>query len=256
MKPDLAPGILTIFGITGDLARQKLLPALYDLAHDGLLPTDSKIVGITRSGISVDEIIERIVEQVEDGGRNECDNKIIDWLRQAITIVTMQQDKDSEYDRLKSVLDGIEDDLSVCMNRLFYLAIPTSAFETVTTRLGSQGLNNGCQHGKMESRLLVEKPLGSDETSANELIDILRSAFDEQQIYRIDHYLAKETVQNLLAFRFENPLFSSSWDNHHVAQIMITAAETNDVSDRATFYEQTGALRDVVQSHLLQLLSL
>jgi len=251
MKPNLEPAVLTIFGITGDLAHHKLLPALYELAHDGLLPEETKIVGITRSGIEVDEVIERVRREIDNP-----DSDTLAWLRGAISITTMDLDDQADYQQLKSQLDAIEEEAGVCMNRLHYLSIPSSMFGTVSQRLGEADLNSGCQHDEMESRLLIEKPFGRDLSSAEQLAHDLRQTFDERQLYRIDHYLAKETVQNILTFRFENPLFANSWDNNHVSHILITAAESIGIEGRDTFYEQTGALRDVVQSHLLQLLAL
>ncbi|HSX53586.1 MAG TPA: glucose-6-phosphate dehydrogenase [Patescibacteria group bacterium] len=252
---DLPPAILTIFGITGDLAKRKLLPALYFLANDNLLPPSVKIIGVTRRGTTVSQVIENIRSAVELEGETP-NPSTMKHIEQSISIIKMDITDPAEYVRLKVELDKVEDELGVCLNRLFYLAIPSQMFTPVVRQLGTSRLNSGCQHGTSESRLLVEKPFGYDLESAEELIEIISGSFPEKQVYRIDHYLAKETVQNILTFRFQNPLFESDWDNKHIGQIMITAAETIGIEGRVVFYEQMGALRDLVQSHLLQLLSL
>lgn len=250
------PAIITIFGITGDLAKRKLLPSLYHLAKDGLLPSSTKIVGVTRSGTTVDVILDTIQDSVESNTQVECKTETLEWLRSALSIVTMDVTNHAEYTRLKSELDTIEDTVGICLTRIFYLAIPSTMFSIVVERLGKQDLNSGCQHGEAESRLLIEKPFGYDLISAEELIANLQASFDEEQIYRIDHYLAKETVQNILTFRFQNPLFSNAWDADHISHILVTASESIGIEGRVAFYEQIGALRDLIQSHLLQLVAL
>jgi len=162
----------------------------------------------------------------------------------------------AEYLKLGKRLNAIEDEMGMCMSRLFYLAIPSQTFAPVVQQLGKGGLNKSCQHNSEDARLLIEKPFGYDLESAHELIKDLNEHFSEQQIYRIDHYLAKETAQNILNFRFQNPIFKRAWDNKSIRNIMITAAEEIDIEGRVSFYEQTGALRDLIQSHLLQLLAL
>ncbi len=255
MAVALEPAILTIFGITGDLAHRKLLPALYNLADSGILPETLRIVGITRSGTTVKELLVSIKKSVEDSGKT-CNDITLSWIERAMNVVTMDITDSDDYKKLKSALDEIETDLGVCMQRLFYLAIPSTVFEPVVNRLGEHGLRNGCQHGETESRLLIEKPFGYDLASTETLIATLQQSFNEDQIYRIDHYLAKETVQNVLSFRFENPLFNGAWDKVSVSHIMITAAESIGIEGRVAFYEQMGAMRDLIQSHLLQLLAL
>lgn len=251
----LEPTILTIFGVTGDLSKRKLLPALYHLAHDKLLPPTFKIVGISRRGTTVDDVLSQMKLSVEARG-DECAQSTLDNLKSYITIIDMEITKPEDYAKLKKAMDDIEDTLGVCANRLFYLAIPSTLFEPVVGMLGDEGLNENCQHGKADSRLMIEKPFGYDLQSAKSLIDKISESFSEEQVYRIDHYLAKETVQNILTFRFENPLFSGNWNNRHISHIMLTATESIGIENRVSFYEQTGALRDLIQSHLLQLLAL
>lgn len=253
--PVLEPAILTIFGITGDLAHRKLLPSLYYLAKNEMLPKSLRIIGITRTGTTIDKVMSSIREAVEAQG-DSCDEEVLSWLESTISIVKMDITDSAEYIRLKKVHEKLEDEAGVCLNRLFYLAIPSQTFAPVVRELGQSGLNSGCQHGNTQSRLLVEKPFGFDLISAKELIADTSASFNEDQIYRIDHYLAKETVQNILTFRFQNPLFSGVWDTKHISQIVITAVESIGIEGRVIFYEQMGALRDLVQSHLLQLLAL
>jgi glucose-6-phosphate 1-dehydrogenase len=247
--------ILTIFGITGDLAHRKLLPALYFLQKEKRLPHDLRIVGVTRQGTTVETVVDSIRKHLEDDGER-CDPAVLKQLAAITSIVTMDITAGADYEKLKIELDQIESSVGICLNRLFYLAIPSQVFAPVVRLLGTAKLHTGCQHHIAESRLLIEKPFGFDMASANELIEVLSHDFSEDQIYRIDHYLAKETVQNILTFRYHNPLFANSWNNQYIRQITITAAEKIGIEGRATFYEQMGALRDLIQSHLLQVLAL
>ena len=162
----------------------------------------------------------------------------------------------SEYDTLLNYLNELEDKHGTHMNRLYYLSIPPTVAQPIITFLGEHSLNASCQHGAAMTRLLVEKPFGYDETSAKELIEITGEQFGEEQVYRIDHYLAKETVQNILTFRFNNPIFEPLWDKDHIDYIEVFSIESIGIENRINFYEQTGALRDLIQSHLLQILAL
>lgn len=250
----LEPSTLVIFGITGDLAHRKLLPALYYLSAQGLLPEQLHIIGITRRGITIPDLLERVKSAVEETGK-KVDHAGLTRLGERIEIIKMDLLQPDEYVRLNNRLNAIEDDAGMCLNRLFYLAIPAQNFEPVIDNLGKGKLNKACKHGS-GARLLIEKPFGYDLASAKELINSLSKHFSEEQIYRIDHYLAKETAQNILTFRFQNPIFKRIWDNRSIKGITITAAESIDIEGRVAFYEQTGALRDLIQSHLLQLLAL
>lgn len=249
------PAIITIFGITGDLANRKLLPSLYDLIAEDILPEDAKIVGLSRRETSPEEIIAALQTSKKEQG-DDCDETVLAKLQSILQIVHMNIAESEDYTLLKSTLDAIEKDAGVCMSRIFYLAVPSPMFEVIATNLGSHGLNNGCQHGSGDSRLLIEKPFGHDIASAKALIANLQSSFSEEQIYRIDHYLAKETVQNILTFRFKNSLFAGAWDSHHISRIEVSAHEAIDIEGRANFYESVGAYRDIIQSHLLQLVAL
>ncbi|MBW3569173.1 glucose-6-phosphate dehydrogenase [Candidatus Parcubacteria bacterium] len=253
LKPE--PCILIIAGITGNLAKKYLLPALYDLIVADMLPDNFKIVGLSRRDIETADLL-RIIEDDLGNKRQKVNKKALLKMTEMLHICLMNISKPQDYKILREDLDKIEDDLGLCMHRLYYLAIPPQIFGPVIDGLGTFGLNKGCQHGSTESRLLLEKPFGFDLASAKELVGRLNNSFSEDQIYRVDHYLAKENAQNILTFRFENPLFSRIWDRNSIEYITITAAETIGIEDRADFYDQIGALRDFVQSHLLQLLCL
>ena len=247
--PDVLAGSLVIFGITGDLAHKKLLPALYRLVADDLLPADFTIFGISRR----EGTPRAVLAPLRASG---LDAKVLDRLEAMLHMVKMDLDQVADYHRLKTILDEQEMVSGVCSNRLYYLSMPPAVFGPVVDLLGESGLNRFCQHGSGESRLLVEKPFGYDLASAQALIERVSAVFSETQIFRIDHYLAKETAQNILTFRFANPLFEAVWCRDSVSQIIITASETIGIEGRVAFYEQTGALRDLIQSHLLQLMAL
>lgn len=249
------PAILVIFGITGDLAQRKLLPALYFLSKNHGLPQPMRIVGVTRRGMTVQDVITGIRQAVEKTGET-CDQAVLDHIGAQVQIVTMDLLDPAAYVQLGQQLSAIEDQAGACMTRLLYLAIPAQTFQPVVRRLGEAGLHKGCRHQTGATRLLIEKPFGYDLASAKQLVAELNHDFSEEQIYRIDHYLAKETAQNILHFRFQNPIFKRVWDNQCIRRITVTAAETIGIEGRVAFYDQTGALRDVVQSHLLQLLAL
>lgn len=248
------PAIIVIFGITGDLAQRKLLPALYHLVKDELLDPRTIILGITRRPVTEDQLLEKVELCVNELDKT-CDPAAITRLRQSLQMHQMDPEQDADYGALRGKLDAIEQQAGVCMNRLYYLSIPPQTFAPIVTNLGRNGLNGSCAHGKAASRLLVEKPFGYDLASARELVRETSQWFDESQLFRIDHYLAKETVQNVLAFRMYNPIFADQWTRKHITSIDITASEKIGIEGRASFYEGVGALRDFIQSHLLQLLA-
>ncbi len=255
MGPNHQPAIFVIFGITGNLAQQRLLPALYHLIKDNLLPEHTEIVGVSRRQLSVDELLKNVELCVLETDKI-CDPKVLATFRQQLQMVQFDPVNSADYDRLATTLQSIEDKHGVCMNRLFYLSIPPQVYEPVIRNLGEHHLNEGCIHHKGVTRLLVEKPFGYDLASAKELIRSTNQYFTETQIFRIDHYLAKETVQNILVFRSHNPIFNSLWNNQFISRISIELYEQTGIASRADFYDNVGALRDVVQNHLLQLLVL
>lgn len=254
-KPLLEPTILVIFGITGDLSKRYLLPSLYHLVKDDLLHPTTEIVGITRGDMKLDDLlahIELCVSEVD----GVCDPVAVAKLKTMLTLRHMDVTKPEAYDELLKELNAIEDKHHQHMNRLYYLSIPPKFASPVITFLGQHGLNGSCQHDVAKTRLLVEKPFGFTLESAQSLIKETAKHFDEHQVFRIDHYLAKETVQNILAFRFNNPIFEPLWDSKHIDYIEVLANEELGIEGRVNFYEHIGALRDLIQSHLLQVLAL
>lgn len=256
MKLDnLDPAFLVVFGLTGDLAKKKLLPALYYLAKENLLPEAFKIIGISRRKVSVDELLAEVELCISEKDK-VCDPATLKKLRDMIHMRQVNLTDAQGYKDLLDYLNQEEDKCGKHMNRLYYLSIPPQVYGPVVRLLGEAGHNASCQHGAASTRLLIEKPFGYDLKSAKELISDISQQYGDFQVYRIDHYLAKETVQNILTFRFSNPVFEALWDRRFIQHIQITAAETIGIEGRAGFYDQTGALRDLVQSHLLQLLAL
>jgi len=247
------PLVLVIFGITGDLAQRKLLPALYQLSKAGELPEHTRIIGISRRSATEDEVFARLREFV---GEPDYDMAVEQRLREQTEMRQMDLLDPAAYATLLEYLREIEADITTDCCRLYYLSIPSHALATIVKLLGDAGHSASLAAGHDSPRLLVEKPFGYDLASAQELITLISEHFTEDQVYRIDHYVAKETVQNILTFRFHNPLFESVWNNKHIDHISVVAHEKLDIEGRATFYEQTGALRDLIQSHLLQLLAI
>ncbi|MFO0882504.1 MAG: glucose-6-phosphate dehydrogenase [Candidatus Saccharimonadales bacterium] len=248
------PTTIVIFGATGNLAQKKLIPALYHLFKGDLLPQECTIVCIARDP---NANLELIVEKAEIAllhQEHDADEQVLDALKSRMRLHIMDSTNQDDFHHLREVLDGIDTEKGVAHNRLFYLAIPPAIFQTVISCLGNAGLNN--EDNGRASRILVEKPFGTDLESAKQLVDHINLFFGEHQVYRIDHYLAKETAQNLLAFRYNNPLIEDLWGRQFIDHIQITAAETIDIEGRANFYEGMGAMRDLVQSHLLQLMAL
>lgn len=245
--------VLVIFGITGDLAKRKLLPALYHLHSKKLLPENFKIVGISRSEVHVDTIYEPVKERI---AHHSYDENIMDEIKRATTMVQLDMHKTADFEDLLGELKDISESFGPGVSRLYYLSIPAQACVKVVQQLGATGHDTPFAEDADQPRVLIEKPFGHDVASAQELVDVLESNFGEQQTFRIDHYLAKETAQNILTFRFKNPLFQSIWNARHIEKIHIAAHETIGIEGRVDFYEQTGALRDILQSHLMQLMAL
>jgi glucose-6-phosphate 1-dehydrogenase len=252
----LSPTILVIYGITGDLSHRYLLPALYHLFKDGHFDEQTEVVGISRRSMTPQELLSGVNLSGGDGDENEIDQDSINRLQSHIRMFEMDPVKPEDYIRLRELLDQIEAEKGVCMNRLYYLSIPPQVYDPIITQMGNAKLNTSCAHGQAMTRLLVEKPFGYDLVSAQALITDTAQVFGEEQIYRIDHYLAKDTVQNILLFRFANPMFEALWNREHIDRIEISASEQLTIEGRAQFYEPIGALRDFIQSHLLQILAI
>ncbi len=232
-----SPAILVIVGITGNLSRKKLLPAIEGLNVAGALPEKFKLLGVSRRSVEPEQIIGKLPAGTDH-----------DFIRNQLEMVQMDLDNPEDYRKLADKLATIEQSMGGQAQRLFYLSVPPDSARMIIEHLGQTGF------GKMPgAKLLLEKPFGANVESANELGRYISRFFDESQVYRIDHYLAKEMAQNILTFRRENPLFHRTWNKDFIDSIDIVAAEDIGIEDRATFYEQAGALGDFVQSHLLQL---
>ncbi|MBN2210337.1 MAG: glucose-6-phosphate dehydrogenase [Sedimentisphaerales bacterium] len=249
------PFVLVIFGASGDLTRRKLIPALFHLYREGLLPENFAIVGYARSELGDEGFRELIYQSIAEHARETGDED--ESRRRFNSTVRYQQGRyDDERDirRLAGRLQAITSELNIPANYLFYLSTPPEMIAPIAEQLARVQLNH--RGPNPWSRLVVEKPFGRDLTSAKELNQILQQSFAEEQIFRIDHYLGKETVQNLLVLRLANSVFEPLWNNRYIDHVQITAAETLGVEGRAGYYEQAGALRDMVQNHLMHLLSL
>ena len=245
------PCAFVIFGVTGDLSQRKLLPALYNLAVRGLLPAHLAIVGHGRRALSDDEFQSFAREAVERFSRTSVDAGV--WAAFAKLLHYSRGGFDQAgLTELGSVLEQVDRDRRTARNRVFYLSTPSSFFPQIVSGMRETGLN---RPGGFV-RVVIEKPFGHDLASSRELAAEVHRAFDEPEIYRIDHYLGKETVQNIFAFRFANTIFEPVWNNTHVDHVQLTVAESIGVEHRAAFYEETGVVRDIVQNHLLQVLAL
>jgi len=247
------PTALVIFGATGDLAQRRLLPALYNLAHEGALPERFELIGIARSEYSDEEFRAVARESIERHSRRQPDPDVLAGLLCDLRYIPGSFDQEDVYATVRGALGEFEERAGYPLSRVFYLSTAPSFFPVIAERLGAAGLQ---QREGADTRLVIEKPFGSDLESARELNRTLLEVFDETQIFRIDHYLGKETVQNLMAFRFANTLFEPVWNRNFIDYVEITAAEDIGIGGRAAYYDQAGALRDLVQNHMLQLLAL
>jgi len=250
----LAPAsTLVLFGATGDLASRKLLPAVYDLLADGELPERFRVVGVARDGHDDASFRERARTAIEQHARHELDAALWETLEPRISVVSGRFGSAELYRALAEHLDAGDREDGAPAQRLFYLAVAPAFFAEIARDLAAVGLGRGADP---PTRLLIEKPFGHDLASARALNAAIGEAFDERQVFRIDHYLGKETVQNLLVFRFANGIFEPLWNRTAIDSVQITVAEDLGIGHRAGYYERAGALRDVIQNHALQLLSL
>jgi glucose-6-phosphate 1-dehydrogenase len=245
------PTSLVIFGATGDLAKRKLLPSIYNLAHEGALPERFNFVGTARSPMSDEQFREMAARAIREFSRRPPDEQVLQRLLEAGAYVAGAVDQDALYGSLEGVLTDFEEEAGRRLNRCFYLATAPRFFPVIVRQLGNHGLQH---HEDAEVRIVIEKPFGTSLAEAEALNRELLSVFEERQVFRIDHYLGKETVQNLLAFRFANGMFEPWWNRNYIDHVQITAAEDVGVGSRAEYYETVGALRDLIQNHLLQLL--
>ncbi|GAA4662340.1 glucose-6-phosphate dehydrogenase [Gordonia humi] len=248
------PSALVIFGVTGDLAHRKLMPAIYDLANRGLLPPSFALVGFARRDWDHDQFADVVREAVEAGSRTGFRPEVWDRLAEGIRFVQGTFEDDDAFERLRATLADLDSERGTDGNHAYYLSIPPNAFPVVLSQLRRTGMAD--QTGDSWRRVVIEKPFGHDESSAVELNELVNSVFAEESVFRIDHYLGKETVQNILALRFANQLFDPLWSSHYVDHVQITMAEDIGLGGRAGYYDGIGAARDVIQNHLLQLLAL
>jgi len=250
-KPD--PCCFVIFGVTGDLAHRLVIPALYNLAATNLLPERFCIVGVARKGMSGTELTDSLMKGLRQFATRKVDEALARQLLECVTCVEADPRDPASFDAMRDRLDKLEAARNTGGNRLFYLATPPNAFLPISRELGRTGML--AENGSWR-RLVIEKPFGTDLASAKALNGELQKLLDEHQIYRIDHYLGKETVQNILVLRFANGMFEPIWNRNHIDHIQITVDEKLGVGHRGSFYDSTGALRDMVPNHLFQLLSL
>jgi len=248
------PSGLVIFGVTGDLSRKKLMPAVYDLANRGLLPPGFGLVGFARRDWANQDFEAVVYESVRKYARTTWSEDVWRQLSSGIRFVAGDFDDDDAFDRLKQTIEELDTERGTNGNHAFYLSIPPKSFPLVTKQLSRSGLAD--PKPDTFRRVVIEKPFGSDLKSARELNHVVESVFPPDSVFRIDHYLGKETVQNILALRFANLLYEPIWNANYIDHVQITMAEDIGVGGRAGYYDGIGAARDVIQNHLLQLLAL
>ncbi|WP_416339573.1 glucose-6-phosphate dehydrogenase [Propionicimonas sp.] len=247
-----------MFGVTGDLSRKKLLPAIYDLANRGLLPPGFGLVGFARRDWRAEHFAEVVQQAVRENARTPFRDDVWQQLLEGIRFVPGDLDSDEAFENLAATLRELDEAQGTGGNHAFYLSVPPKAFDITLDQLSRHGLAGKTPEGPdgAWSRVVIEKPFGHDLASAQELQRKVSAAFDPQSVFRIDHYLGKETVQNMLAFRFANQLFEPIWNRSYIDHVQITMAEDIGIGGRAGYYDGIGAARDVIQNHLLQLLAL
>ncbi|MDQ6910521.1 MAG: glucose-6-phosphate dehydrogenase [Actinomycetota bacterium] len=251
------PAVLVVFGASGDLTSRKLMPAIEQLALRRLLPGGFSVVGVARTEMTDSDFLEHMNKVVDEGRSGDDDAEHV-WQAFAdggFRYVSGDYGAPETFARLRDVLDDIDRTRGTSGNRLYYLATPPTTFEAIVTALGEAGLNRPVTDDAFV-RIVIEKPFGHDQLTATGLDAVVHSVFDESQVYRIDHYLGKETVQNVLALRFANAIFEPVWNRRYVDHVQITVTESLGVGHRGGFYEQAGALRDIVQNHVMQVLAL
>lgn len=248
------PSGLILFGVTGDLSRKKLMPAIYDLANRGLLPPAFSLVGFARRNWSTEDFEQVVHDAVREHARTAWSESVWQQLVRGIRFVSGNHDDPQAFAKLKQVVEELDRERGTSGNHTFYLSIPPRDFPLVLEQLEKSGLTKAGQ--REFRRVVIEKPFGSDLRSAIELNDVVERVFPAESVFRIDHYLGKETVQNILALRFANQLFEPIWNSKYIDHVQITMAEDIGIGGRAGYYDGIGAARDVIQNHLLQLFAL
>jgi len=251
------PSCLVIFGASGDLTQRKLIPGLYSLAHDGLLPSGQTIVGMSRSEMSDEQFRASMREACDKHARKRpVDDAIWEQFARGLFYVRGEFSDSEAYRRLKERLEEFDRTRGTGGRRIYYLAVPPDFFDDIAQNLAGAGMVNDPEQPGPYTRVIVEKPFGHDYTSARELNQVAVSIFRERQVFRIDHYLGKETVQNLIVLRFANGIFEPFWNRQYIDHIQFTVAESIGVEKRGNYFDGAGITRDIIQNHLLQLVSL
>lgn len=250
-KAKNTPTAFVVFGATGDLARKKIFPSFFELYKSKLLPKDFKIIAAARSKLKTHNYLLSLKERVM-----VKDYKIWDEFAKVVEYIPCDIAEDENIEKIKATLEHFEGQIGKCTQRIFYLAISPFIYEKSFRNLGNHKMHLGCQIHQNSAKIVIEKPFGHNLASAKKLNSLLYKFFKGEQIFRIDHYLGKETVQNIFAFRFGNELFEPVWNNKFVDHVQITLAEPTGIGKRGEYYDKTGALRDIVQNHLLQLVSI
>ncbi len=245
--------IMVIFGGTGDLTHRKLMPALYNLVYDKLLPKNFAVVSVGRKEKTTEQYREEVFKSLNERSRNKIDPEYWDRLKNLIYYIQFDFTEQSGYEKLKDYLHELDEKFQTGGNRIFYLAVAPEYFELVVQGLSEHKLSSCCGAW---TRLVIEKPFGKDLITARKLNDKIIEVFDESSIYRIDHYLGKEMIQNIMVLRFCNTVFESLWSNKYIDNIQISLNEKHGVGTRGGYYEHSGAMRDMVQNHIVQILSL
>src|SRR4051812_1387250 len=251
-----SPTVVVIFGASGDLTARKLIPAVYNLGYDNLLPADFYLVGFGRKPIPDEEFRSLASDAIKEFSRRELKPDIWGRVAAHTSYVAGGYDEKAAFDRLAEHIDAIEKKLGREVQRMFYISTPPSVFAPILLNLGASGLAAKHLGHPHHSKVIIEKPFGKDLESARALNETIRSVFEEHQVYRIDHYLGKETVQDLLVQRFANTIFEPLWNRNFIESVQITVAEEVGVGTRGGYYEQSGCLRDMIQNHTMQLLAL
>src|SRR5438552_8032961 len=248
------PCVLVIFGAAGDLTKRKLIPALYNLKHANLLSDNFAVIGVARAEMNTEEFRRRLADDMREFATEKVEPEAWKWLAERLYYLSGDFNDDQTYSRLKESLEKIDQERSGSGNYFFYLAAAPDYFAPIVEQLGAAQLTG--EEDDRWRRVIVEKPFGRDLESAMKLNAEIKQVLNEEQIYRIDHYLGKETVQNIMVFRFGNGIFEPLWNRRYIDSIQITAAEKVGVEQRGGYYEGAGALRDMAPNHLLQLVTL
>lgn len=251
-----APTALIIFGASGDLTNRKLVPALYNLAHDEYLPGSFIVMGASRTSYTDNSFRDHLIAGVTKHSRRAVKEDLIEEFSQQIFYQQLDGNNVADFKKLKQRLEKLGEERGGALNYVYYLATAPSHFATICRNLAAVGLVEDPKRGKRRTSVVVEKPFGFDLRSAKELNSKIRESFAEEQIYRIDHYLGKETVQNILVFRFANGIFEPLWNQKYIDHIQVSVCESIGVENRAAYFDNSGISRDIVQNHLLQMLAL